>query len=65
LLPPKSDGFRWANADPITGQAAWYDLFVKIEKAPSTIEISEPIIKPQISPVGMAPKNITYGDKFK
>jgi anaerobic selenocysteine-containing dehydrogenase len=65
LLPAKSDGFRWANADPITGQAAWYDLFVKIEKAPSTIEISEPIIKPQISPVGMAPKNITYGDKFK
>src|SRR5436305_923872 len=33
LLPPK-DGDSAANADPITGQAAWYDLRVRIEKAP-------------------------------
>lgn len=33
LLPPKSDGMRWSNSDPVTGQAAWYDLRVKIEKA--------------------------------
>ena len=26
LLPPKADGMRWSNSDPITGQAAWYDL---------------------------------------
>jgi NAD-dependent dihydropyrimidine dehydrogenase PreA subunit len=26
LLPPKGDGRRWANSDPITGQAAWFDL---------------------------------------
>jgi NAD-dependent dihydropyrimidine dehydrogenase PreA subunit len=26
LLPPKGDGLRWANSDPITGQAAWFDL---------------------------------------
>ena len=31
LLPAK-DGDDWANADPITGQAAWYDLRVRIEK---------------------------------
>src|SRR5207249_12249205 len=31
LLPAK-DGDAWANADPITGQAAWYDLRVRIEK---------------------------------
>ena len=24
---------RWSNSDPITGQAAWYDLRVRIEKA--------------------------------
>jgi len=65
LLPTKSDGFRWANADPITGQAAWYDLFVKIEKVSSKKEISEPIIEPQNSPVGQGPKNVTYGDVFK
>jgi ferredoxin len=29
LLPPKGDGRRWANSDPITGQAAWFDLRVR------------------------------------
>ena len=33
LLPAKQDGMRWANSDPITGQAAWFDLRVRIEKA--------------------------------
>ena len=33
LLPEKGDGLRWANSDPITGQAAWYDLKVSITKA--------------------------------
>ena len=42
LLPPKADGMRWSNSDPITGQAAWYDLRVRIEKAEAGAEISEP-----------------------
>ena len=33
LLPAKGDGMRWSNSDPITGQAAWFDLRVRIEKA--------------------------------
>ncbi|MBD0416413.1 molybdopterin oxidoreductase family protein [Oryzicola mucosus] len=33
LLPPRGDGLRWSNSDPVTGQAAWYDLRVRIEKA--------------------------------
>ena len=33
LLPPRDGGYRYANADPVTGQAAWYDLRVRIEKA--------------------------------
>ena len=33
LLPAREDGYRYANADPVTGQAAWYDLRVRIEKA--------------------------------
>ncbi len=33
LLPPREGGYRYANADPVTGQAAWYDLRVRIEKA--------------------------------
>jgi anaerobic selenocysteine-containing dehydrogenase len=31
LLPAKPDGLRHANADPVTGQAAWFDLRVRIE----------------------------------
>lgn len=47
LLPPKGDGHRWSNSDPITGQAAWYDLRVNIEKAPPEEEVSEPVFEPQ------------------
>ena len=32
LLPPREDGYRYANADPVTGQAAWFDLRVRIER---------------------------------
>jgi sulfite dehydrogenase (quinone) subunit SoeA len=33
LLPPRGDGHRYANADPVTGQAAWFDLRVRIVRA--------------------------------
>lgn len=33
LLPDDGSGHRWSNSDPVTGQAAWYDLRVRIEKA--------------------------------
>ncbi len=65
LLPPKGDGLRWSNSDPITGQAAWYDLTVKIEKIDSKQNASEPYISAQKSPVPKAPKNIKYGYDFK
>jgi sulfite dehydrogenase (quinone) subunit SoeA len=32
LLPEREGGYRFSNSDPITGQAAWYDLRVAIEK---------------------------------
>lgn len=51
LLPPKGDGLRWANSDPITGQAAWFDLKVRIEKADIQYE-SKPVMPPIDSPVG-------------
>lgn len=35
LLLPREGGYRYSNSDPVTGQAAWYDLRVKIEKAPA------------------------------
>lgn len=33
LLPPKQGERRITNSDPVTGQAAWFDLRVKIRKA--------------------------------
>ena len=64
LLPPKGDGLRWANSDPITGQAAWYDLKVKIEKASAEEpEVVFPDFAPQQSPAGLSKPDQTlrYG----
>ncbi len=58
LLPPRGDGLRWANSDPVTGQAAWYDLRVRIERAEPGDEISQPAIPAQQSPVGRGPRNL-------
>jgi hypothetical protein len=30
---PEKDGYRHSNSDPVTGQAAWYDVRVRVEKA--------------------------------
>ncbi|MEM9840186.1 MAG: molybdopterin oxidoreductase family protein [Pseudomonadota bacterium] len=59
LLPTKGDGHRWANSDPITGQAAWFDLRVKIEKVAAPAE-AEPAIPPINSPVGQGPEVLTW-----
>jgi anaerobic selenocysteine-containing dehydrogenase len=58
LQPPKGDGMRWANSDPVTGQAAWFDLRVKIEKAEPKPPESQPAFPPIKSPVGKGPKNV-------
>ncbi len=64
LLPARGDGLRWGNADPVTGQAAWFDLRVKIERADKGDGQSQPNIPAQKSPVGKGPKNISYGEDF-
>ena len=63
LLPPRGDGRRWANSDPITGQAAWFDLRVQIERAPAGGP-SEPAAAPMHSPVGQGPRDLAYGEEF-
>ncbi|NOC85246.1 MULTISPECIES: molybdopterin oxidoreductase family protein [unclassified Ruegeria] len=61
LLPSKDDGMRWANSDPITGQAAWFDLKVKIEKADAPADAqSQPNFDPIKSPVGTGPENLAW-----
>ena len=47
LLPPRGDGHRWANSDPVTGQAAWFDLRVRVERVPP-----QDCVGPDFEPVG-------------
>ena len=51
LLPQRADGQRWANADPVTGQAAWFDLRVKVERIAPMAEARPSFgsLAPQIS----------------
>jgi anaerobic selenocysteine-containing dehydrogenase len=42
LLPERDGGYRYSNSDPVTGQAAWYDLKVRIEKASDQRAESQP-----------------------
>lgn len=53
LLPARKDGYRYANADPVTGQAAWYDLRVRIEKAAD--DRPETVSEPQFPVLKTAP----------
>ena len=59
LLPPKGDGLRWSNSDPVTGQAAWFDLRVKIKKTNAPTE-SQPNFGKIKSPVGQGPKELKW-----
>ncbi|WP_375279924.1 molybdopterin oxidoreductase family protein [Pseudooctadecabacter sp.] len=61
LLPEQADGMRWSNSDPITGQAAWFDLRVKIEKtAAPKGQQSQPAAAAQKAPVPKGPKDLTW-----
>ncbi|MFN3745375.1 MAG: molybdopterin oxidoreductase family protein [Hyphomicrobiaceae bacterium] len=67
LLPPNGGGYRYSNSDPITGQAAWYDLRVNIEKAaPEPGEQSHPRFEPFGDPLGRRqPDSISFGADFR
>ena len=67
LLPPKGDGLRWSNSDPVTGQAAWYDLRVRLEKVdPPPGHASQPRFDAQKSPPGQQkrPAELRYGQEW-
>ena len=68
LLPKDIDGIRYSNSDPITGQAAWFDLRVRIEKAsPSEQGFTEPQFEKLPLPPRMEPSPDVnrYGGAFK
>ena len=68
LLPEREGGYRYANADPVTGQAAWYDLRVRLEPAAvAEAGTSAPqlaVLRPPAS-LGPAPQVSRYGAEFR
>jgi anaerobic selenocysteine-containing dehydrogenase len=52
LLPEREGGYRFSNSDPVTGQAAWYDLRVRVEKASDQTPVSEPQF-PSLKAIGV------------
>jgi hypothetical protein len=56
---------RWSNSDPITGQAAWFDLKVRIEKSALQKDFSEPQFAPQHNPVRHRQGAVTYGAQWQ
>ncbi len=66
-LLPRDDGGAWPNADPVTGQAAWYDLRVRIAPAAAGQTRTEPM--PSALPENPAgknrPKTLRFGAAFR
>ncbi len=65
LLPKDAAGYRYSNSDPITGQAAWFDLRVAIEKA----EAGD-TVEPFFEPLGRgkqaaSPAQLSYGAEWR
>ncbi len=54
LLPPRGRK-RYSNSDPVTGQAAWFDLRVRVEKCEPCEEITEPQFPVIGLPAGLDP----------
>lgn len=67
LLPQRENGYRYANADPVTGQAAWYDLRVRVEKAePADDAVTSPQFDDLKTPrLSGRPDISRFGESFK
>jgi anaerobic selenocysteine-containing dehydrogenase len=68
LLLPDAYGRRYSNSDPITGQAAWFDLRVRLRKC---IAVDACVSAPQLpafsAPPGAAPnpRCLSFGAGFR
>ncbi|MBS0214003.1 MAG: hypothetical protein JSR26_12645 [Proteobacteria bacterium] len=59
---PRGDRF---NADPVTGQAAWFDLRVRIERAAGHVEMTSQPQFPSISVGNVSSDPLRYGAAFR
>ncbi|MFQ5972463.1 MAG: molybdopterin oxidoreductase family protein [Alphaproteobacteria bacterium] len=67
LLPPRN-GHRYANADPVTGQAAWFDLRVRLTRAePAEAGETAPQFPtiPSLPGAMGRPHILRYGGRFR
>ncbi|MDF2618951.1 MAG: molybdopterin-dependent oxidoreductase [Xanthobacteraceae bacterium] len=68
LLPADGSGKRYSNSDPVTGQAAWFDLRVRLRRCePCEEGFAEPSfdalpLPPSIPP---APEKLSFGAEFR
>jgi len=68
FLPADKSGRRRSNTDPITGQAAWFDLRVRVTKcAPAEAGKTAPQFPVLPNPAGVSasPDAVTYGAQFR
>jgi hypothetical protein len=68
LLPADQHGRRRLNADPITGQAAWFDLRVRLRRCtPAEAGFAEPQFADLKAPPGLppAPRKLSFGAVFR
>lgn len=63
LLPQKEGGYHYSNSDPITGQASWFDLKVRVEKCqPHEFGETEPLLPPVITNPAKGPtQTLAFG----
>jgi sulfite dehydrogenase (quinone) subunit SoeA len=59
ILPAQDAGERF-NADPVTGQAAWYDLRIRLERAPAEAGETPAALAP-LPGTSAAPHVLRYG----
>ncbi len=68
LLPADGDSYRHSNSDPVTGQAAWFDLRVRVTKAaPHEQGDMEPRFEATARPPNLppTPSVLRYGEAFR
>ncbi len=59
-----------SNSDPVTGQAAWFDLRVRISKAETGADAENTVSEPQFEPlkpvpgVQKRPETLRFGAQF-
>ncbi len=65
LLPEKEGAYRYSNSDPVTGQAAWFDLRVRITRARDGAETTAPQFATLKPPPGVRrrPSLVRWGVK--